>query len=139
MTAASGGEGSAGKIHEWWMTTPVELQPGEEVRYEGPIFLRTRWPFPASYGHLFLTTKRLIWIRYRLRLPRVRDVDLPLRCIETWTIEPAPWWWGYARRSLRIRIASATFEFLPRYGNHDAEEWAKALETVCTLARETQA
>src|SRR3990172_9051288 len=98
------------KTDEWGMTVEVQLEPDESVRYEGSVFLRLRRPWFAASGRLFLTTSRLIWIRYRWTLPRVADVYLPLAGIEGWKIKPTPWWWRWRwlkviRRSIQIRTA----------------------------------
>jgi hypothetical protein len=127
------------KTDERGMTVPVQLEPDESVRYEGSIFLRVRWPWLAASGRLFLTTKRLIWVRHRLTLPKVADVYVSLAEIEGWEIEPTPWWWGWRwlrpiRRSIRTRTASKTLELVPRYTSEDADEWANALEAVTAEA-----
>jgi len=127
------------KPDELGTTVEVTLEPGESVRYEGSVFLRVRRPWFAALGRLFLTTKRLIWVRYRWTLPREADVYLPLAGIEGWEIKPTPWWWRWRwlkviRRSLEIRTASKTLEFLPRYASEDADEWAEALDEVMTEA-----
>lgn len=128
------------KVDEWGAIVPVRLDTDEQIRYEGSIFLRSPPSWFPSYGRLFLTTKRLIWIRYRWTLPLVTDVYLPLARIQGWEIRPTPWWWRWRplfraiNRSIRVRTSSKTLEFLPRYTSEDADEWADALKTVLTEA-----
>jgi hypothetical protein len=121
----------ADKIGGWWLATSLELEEGENISYRGLIILRQS----GTYGELFLTTKRLVWIRQRFALPWMRRlVEVPLGDIEGWSIEPVPWWWfqrfGRRRRTVRIRTASRTYDFITVWTREDAEEWAEALKNV---------
>lgn len=99
--------------------------------------LRQAW----SYGDLFLTTKRLVWIRQRFAFPFARKLlEIPLVDIVGWSTESAPWWkrWRLIRsidRMVRLRTTSGTFQFIPMYSGKDADDWVEALETVMAEAR----
>ncbi len=108
----------------------MELTEDEFVPYRGYIRLRG-----TAWGELFLTTKRLIWIRTRIALPLGRKlIEVPLCDIESWSIERAPWWmlhwWGRRRGIVRIRTTFETFDFVTAMTDEDADEWAEALENV---------
>ncbi len=118
------------RIDEWWRAASVELDEDERVRYRGQILRGT-----LAWGELFLTTKRLIWIRTRIALPLGRKlIEVPLSDIESWSIERAPWWmlhwWGRRRGIVRIRTAFERFDFVTAWTREDADEWAEALENV---------
>lgn len=110
---------------------PVELDEDEFVPYRGDILLRG-----MAWGELFLTTKRLIWLRSTIfPLPfGPKLVVVPLSEIESWSIEPVPWWWldwwWRKRRAIRVRTASETYDFVTAWTREDADDWAEALENV---------
>ena len=114
----------------------MELEAGETVRYRGATILRQA----GSYGELFLTTRRLVWIRRRFGPPFMRKLlKVPLSEIEGWSIERAPWWMGWGivgsvRRAIRVRTTSGAFDLIPVYSSADADEWAEALDNVTTDA-----
>ncbi len=112
----------------WWLATSVELEKDEAICYRGYVILKQS----GTYGELFLTTVRLVWIRQRFALPWMcRLVKVPLDDIEGWSIEAAPWWWFSRRwRTIRIRAASRTYDFITVWTREDADEWAEALENV---------
>jgi len=123
-------------IGGWWLASSVELEDGETVRYRGQIILRQS----QTYGELFLTTRRLVWIRWRFAFPFVRKLlEVPLSDIESWSVERAPWWRGAGfvgsrRHMVRVRTTSRTFDLLPVYSGDDADDWAEALDEVMTEA-----
>ena len=84
-------------------------------------------------GEMFLTTKRLIWLRSTIwALPLgLKLVEVPLSDMAGWSIERAPWWWRSRRPGIvRIRTASETHDFCTVWAREDADEWAEALENV---------
>jgi hypothetical protein len=122
----------ADKISAWWLAAPLELKAGETVRYRGATILRQA----GSYGELFLTTRRLAWIRRRFGPPFMRKLlKVPLSEIEGWSIERAPWWMGWGivgsvRRAIRVRTTSGAFDLIPVYSSEGADDWAAALGDV---------
>ncbi len=112
----------------------VELDEDERVSYRGQILLRGT----LARGELFLTTKRLIWLRMKIALPfGPKLVVVPLSDIEGWSMEPVPWWWfnwWRKRRTIRVRAASETYDFVTAWAREDANDWAEALETVLAEA-----
>jgi len=109
----------------------LELDEDEFVPYRGYMGLRGT----PAWGELFLTTKRLIWIRMKIALPLGQKlVVIPLGDIQGWSIEPVPWWWlerlGRRRRMIRVRASSGTYAFVTAWTREDADDWAEALETV---------
>jgi hypothetical protein len=122
----------AGRIGNYRHAASVPLDEDEFVPYRGYVWLRAgrlSW----IMGELFLTTKRLIWLRSTIfGLPLgVKLVELPLSDIEGWSIEAAQWWWLSRRsRTVRIRTASRTYDFVTVWYREDADEWAEALENV---------
>ena len=123
------------RVGGYWYAATVELETDEFVPYRGYILLRGT----PAWGELFLTTKRLIWIRMKIALPFGRKlVEVRLNDIENWSIERAPlWmlhWWGRRRGIVRIRTALETFDLMTAWTREDADEWADALETVMAEA-----
>ena len=126
----------AASVGNYRHAASVQLDEDEFVPYRGYVWLRTgrlSW----MMGELFLTTKRLIWLRstiFGLPLgPKV--VQVPLSDMEGWSIERAPWWWRSRRwRIVRIRTASETHDFITVWAREDADEWAEALDNVTTDA-----
>ena len=118
----------------------MELEEGETVRYRGPVILRQA----GTPGELFLTTRRLVWIRGRIALPFIRKLsEVPLGEIEGWSIEPAPWWIGWrirwrVRRMLRLRTRAGVLDLIPVYSAKDAGDWVEALENVMAEAGATR-
>ena len=124
----------AARAGDYRHAVSVELDEDEFVPYRGYILLRG-----MAWGELFLTTKRLIWIRSTIfALPfGPKLVVVPLSDIEGWSIEPVPWWWfdwWRKRRAIRVRTASGTYNFVTAWTREDADEWAKALDNVMTGA-----
>ncbi len=126
------GTQSSGRIGNYRHAASVPLDEDEFVPNRGYVWLRAgrlSW----IMGELFLTTKRLIWIRSTIfGLPLGRKlVEVPLSEIEGWSIEAAPWRWLSRRwRTVRIRAASRTYDFITMWYREDADEWAEALENV---------
>ncbi len=124
-----------GNVTEWRHAVSVKLDKDEFLPYRGQLFLRGT----PSWGELFLTTKRLIWIRMRIGLPFGRKlVEVPLSDIESWSIEPVPWWsfrrFGRRRMLIRIRTISDTYDVVTTRTREDADEWVEALDNVMTGA-----
>ena len=122
----------AGRIGNYRHAASVPLDEDEFVPYRGYVWLRAgrlSW----NVGELFLTTKRLIWLRSTiLGLPfGAKLVELPLSDIEGWSIEAAPWSWLSRRwRTVRIRAPFKTYDFITVWTREDADDWAEALENV---------
>ncbi len=122
----------AARVGDYRHAVSVELDEDEFVPYRGYVQLRAgriSW----IMGELFLTTKRLIWLRSTIfSLPLgAKLVELPLSDIEGWSIREAPWWWlSRRRRTVRIRAASRTYDFITVWTREDAEEWGEALKNV---------
>ncbi len=127
----------AARVGDYRHAASVPLDEDEFVPYRGYVWLRAgrlSW----IMGELFLTTKRLIWLRSTIfGLPLgAKLVELPLSDIEGWSIEAAPWWWLSRRwRTIRIRAASRTYDFITVWTREDADEWAEALKNVMAEAR----
>ena len=123
----------AASVGDYRHAASVQLDEDEFVPYRGHVWLR-RGRLSWTMGEMFLTTKRLIWLRTGFPLgPKVLEV--PLSDIEGWSIEQAPWWWRSRRwRIVRIRTASETHDFLTVWAREDADEWAEALDNVTTDA-----
>ena len=117
-----------------WHAASVPLDEDEFLAYRGYMILG--W----LGGDLFLTTKRLIWIRIWSPVPfRRKLVEVPLSDIESWTVERGPRWARFdwlrpGRRTLRVRTRRETLDFVTWWGGEDAEEWAEALEDVMVAA-----
>lgn len=129
----------AKRLGGYWHAVSLELDEDEFVPYRGYIFLRGT----PAWGELFLTTKRLLWLRMKISLPLGRKfVVIPLGDIQGWSIEPVPWWWlerlGRRRRMIRLRTSSETYDFVTVWTREDADDWVRALETVQTAAREVR-
>ncbi len=121
----------AARVGDYRHAVSVELDEDEFVPYRGHIFLRGT----PAWGELFLTTKRLIWLRGKIALPLGRKlVVVPLGYIQGWSIEPVPWWWlerlGRRRRMIRIRTSSGTYDLVTAWTREDADDWAEALKNV---------
>ena len=126
---------TASRIGDYRHATSVPLDPDEYISYRGFLFLRGT----PAWGDLFLTTKRLVWIRQRLALPFGRKVvSVPLSEIEGWSIERPRWWgWGFwpsVWPILRVRTTSERLDFMIPWRSIEAEEWAEALEDVMVAA-----
>ena len=120
------------RIGDYRHTVSLELDEGEFVPYRGYVWLRAG-RLSRIMGELFLTTKRLIWLRSTIfGLPLgAKLVELPLSDVEGWSIEAAPWRWLSRRwRTVRIRAASRTYDFITMWYREDADEWAEALKNV---------
>ena len=121
----------AASVGDYRHAVSLELDEDEFVPYRGYIGLRGT----PAWGELFLTTKRLIWIRMKIALPLGRKlVVIPLGDIQGWSIEPVPWWWferlGRRRRMIRVRASSGAYDFVTAWTREDADDWVEALENV---------
>jgi hypothetical protein len=74
---------TAEKLRDRWLKSKVELAPDEAVLDRGYFWYRARW-WQWTQGILYLTSKRLIWLRATLSLPLgPRRVEIALSEIKS--------------------------------------------------------
>jgi len=87
------------------------------------------------YGTLFLTTGRLIWMRWRLSPPFARRImEVPLEDIERFVMRRR--WWMRPITVLQIDRRSQTrvLRFAPLWGRPEAEDWIAVMEQIAESA-----
>ena len=123
-----------GKIADRWLTAQVELAAGETILFQRDMAYKRSWML-NPHRRLFLTTTRLIWIRWRAGFPiGPKVIQIELRDIKRCgTVRPA---WLVRRHAFAIEAGAQpeTLQFLPLRDGSEAEAWrevvAGALKTA---------
>ncbi len=125
MSARERKEGN--EIRKWWLATSVELQGNESVLFEGDASHEIG---PVSvFGRLFLTTDRLIWIRWRMGLPiGEKVIIISVGELNEFVGRPRLFVSSLVART----ISQKELHFIPLglYNRRDARRWVEAVTDV---------
>jgi hypothetical protein len=125
---------TAEKLRDRWLKSKVELAPDEAVLDRGYFWYRAKW-WQWAQGRLYLTSKRLVWIRAPLNLPLgPRLIELALGEIRGCEKRrPAPWSWG---KALFLETADGhQYWFSPLQWVEDNDAWNEAISSAVEAAQ----
>lgn len=124
------GSRNAGKISRWWLTAQISLQRGESVIHQCAA-LRQVAGIMVCHGTLFLTTDRLVWIKWRLMPPLAkRAIEIPLTDVERFVLRPPGWKRRAAILEVKTRSRQKPIRFAPEWGEPEARRWIDIMQQV---------
>ncbi len=121
---------NAGEISKWWLAAQINLQRGESVIHQCAA-LRILAGMTISYGTLFLTTDRLVWIKWRLSPPLAkRAIEILLTDVEEFALRPPGWKRRAAILEIKAQSGHKTTRFAPLWGEPEARRWVEIMQQV---------